>query len=83
MKDIIHEYWHYFPIITAIAVLLIVAIGKQISFYNDMDNTTYDLLRDDELKSTLLKHIRQNIKLICFLLYVVIILLAVIADLLK
>ena len=83
LADMIHQYGRYFPVITIVAIFAIRGIGNAISNYHDIDNITYDRFPDDELKLKLLLHIRQDIKLIVFHLHLVIIMLAVIADLLK
>jgi hypothetical protein len=47
---------------------------------NDKERVKYDRLDDEKLKNELLLHIRQDIKLLAFLLMGVIVMLGVVAD---
>jgi hypothetical protein len=66
---------------TAIACFAVALIGWWANRANDKDRPTYDRLADnDEAIRHLLLHTRQDIKLIAFVLFAILVMLGVIAD---
>jgi len=66
--------------ITTFAFIGMAVLAIITSKINDRERRDYDGRGVDDVKYLLLLHIRQDLKLISFLLFAVIILLAVIAD---
>jgi hypothetical protein len=64
---------------SAIAIALIVGAGWLANRTHAQDRQNVTLLTDDEVRTAVL-HARQDIKLLCFLLSGVIIMLGIIAD---
>jgi hypothetical protein len=65
---------------TICAVVILALTTFAVEHYNRKDRATYDRLGDEEARRTLLLHIRQDVKLISFLLFAVLIMLRIIAD---
>lgn len=68
--------------ITGTAIFAITIVAFWVGRVNSQESSNYDRMGTDQARYALLLHIRQDLKLISFALFVVIILLAVIADLL-
>ncbi len=64
---------------SAIAIALIIGAGWWANWTHTKDRKNVAHLNDDEVKTAVL-HARQDIKLLCFLLSGVIIMLGIIAD---
>lgn len=68
--------------ITVVAFAVVTIVAWLVSRANDKDRSTYDHLSGGDATYTLLLHIRQDIKLLCFLAGGIIVMLGVIADIL-
>ena len=65
--------------ITVISMIILSVIYKYAEKCNESDANLAEFVSDDKAKTSIV-HARQDIKLICFLLSAIIILLAIIAD---
>ena len=64
---------------TAVAFVLIIAIGWYVGRLNVKDRSNVAVLTDDEVRSAIL-HARQDVKLVAFMLGGILLMLGVIAD---
>jgi hypothetical protein len=65
---------------TGIAVVLLLLLLWRASSGNKRDRSTYDLERGDDAHRLLLLHIRQDLKVVVFLLGGIMVLLGILAD---